>query len=83
MNGASMWGRPIKVGRPTQAQPYIKTIESTINDSRRTTCLYVSNIHPVRDWACCCFLEHYKITFDLAKKINQVKKHTQQKYTGR
>ena len=47
MNGASMWGRPIKVGRPTQAQPYIKTIESTINDTKKTTCLYVSNIHPV------------------------------------
>ena len=47
MNSASMWGRPIKVGRPTQAQPYIKTIDSTIADTRHTTCLYVANIHPV------------------------------------
>lgn len=47
MNGASMWGRPIKVGRPTQAQPYQKTIDSTINDTKKNTCLYVSNIHPV------------------------------------
>jgi len=45
MNSASMWGRPIKVGRPTQAQPYLKTIESTVIDSKKSTCIYVSSIH--------------------------------------
>ena len=47
MNSASMWGRPIKVGRPTQAQPYLKTIESTVIDSKKSTCIYVSSIHEV------------------------------------
>ena len=47
MNAASMWGRPIKVGRPTQAQPYLKTIESTVTDSKRSNCIYVGSIHPV------------------------------------
>jgi len=47
MNSANMWGRPIKVGRPTQAQPYLKTIESTVAESKRSACLYISGIHPV------------------------------------
>ena len=47
MNGANMWGRPIKVGRPTQAQPYLKTIDEAVYDSKRSTCIYVSGIQPV------------------------------------
>lgn len=47
MNGANMWGRPIKVGRPTQAQPYLKTIEEAVYDSKRSTCIYVAGIQPV------------------------------------
>ena len=47
MNSASMWGRPIKVGRPTQAQPYLKTIDSTVIDSKKSSCIYVASIHPV------------------------------------
>ena len=48
MNSANMWGRPIKVGRPTQAQPYLKTIDSTVIDSKKSPCIYISGIHPVR-----------------------------------
>ncbi|CBY24134.1 unnamed protein product [Oikopleura dioica] len=49
MNGANMWGRPIKVGRPTQAQPYLKTIEEAVYDSKRSTCIYVAGIQPDMD----------------------------------
>merc|ERR1711990_414354 len=49
MNSASMWGRPIKVGRPTQAQPYLKTIDSTVIDSKKLSCIYVASIHPSCD----------------------------------
>jgi len=48
MNSANMWGRPIKVGRPTQAQPYLKTIDSTVFESKRSPVLYISGIQQVR-----------------------------------
>ena len=47
MNSANMWGRPIKVGRPTQAQPYLKTIDSTVYESKRSPVLYISGIQQV------------------------------------
>ena len=49
MNSANMWGRPIKVGRPTQAQPYLKTIDSTVFESKRSPVLYISGIQQVSE----------------------------------
>jgi len=46
MNSQNMWGRPIKVGRPTQAHQYLKIIEQTVIESKKQPRVFVNGVHP-------------------------------------